>query len=121
MRPRAAITLAAVVYSIGADFRRAMVATAAGEKLVIGRRGVSNWTPTYDIKLVFVHKITFVLRKINENFLTPICIKSFVGCGRSGWAGGESKGREGSSSLALGRKKVCPYSLFTTTLWCMLL
>jgi len=61
-----------------------MVATAAGEKLVIGRRGVSNWTPTYDIKLVFVHKITFVLRKINENFLTPICIKSFVGCGRSG-------------------------------------
>jgi len=39
MRPRAAITLAGVVYSIGADFRRAMVATAAGEKLLIGRRG----------------------------------------------------------------------------------
>jgi len=48
-----------------------MVATAAGEKLLIGRRGVRNWTPTYDINLVFVQKSTFVLRKINENFLTP--------------------------------------------------
>jgi len=28
----------------GADFHTAMVATAAGEKLLIGRRPVSNWT-----------------------------------------------------------------------------
>jgi len=43
----------------------------------------------YDIKLVFVQKITFVLRQIiakkplppELHFLTPICIKSFVGWG----------------------------------------
>ena len=29
---------------IGGDFYRAMVVTAAGEKLVIGRRPVMNWT-----------------------------------------------------------------------------
>ena len=42
--------------------------------------------PAYDnLKLVFVQKITFVLRKIQKkllpqelHFLTPICIKSFV-------------------------------------------
>jgi len=42
--------------------------------------------PPYDIKLVFVQKITFVLREINKmppelHFLTPMCIKSFVGWG----------------------------------------
>jgi len=45
----------------------------------------------YDIKLVFVQKITFVLEKINQqkllppklHFLTPICTKSFVGLQRS--------------------------------------
>jgi len=40
--------------------------------------------PPYDIELVFVQKITFVIRKINKNcchqspelhFLTPICTK----------------------------------------------
>jgi len=39
----------------------------------------------YDIKLVFVQKIAFVLRKINKNCChqscTPICTKSFVGWG----------------------------------------
>jgi len=42
--------------------------------------------PPYDIRLVFVQKITLVLRKINKkllppelHFLTPICTKSFVG------------------------------------------
>ena len=30
--------------SIGADFHRAMVATDPGEKLLIGRRPVKNWT-----------------------------------------------------------------------------
>jgi len=60
-----------------------MVATAPGEKnLLIGRR-----RPV--IKLVFVRKRTFVLRKINKNgchqrcFLTPICTKSFVDWGFS--------------------------------------
>jgi len=28
----------------GADFYKAMVATAQGEKLLIGRRSVRNWT-----------------------------------------------------------------------------
>jgi len=45
----------------------------------------------YDIKLVFVQKITFVLRKISQqellppelHILTPICTKSFVGLQRS--------------------------------------
>jgi len=30
--------------SIGADFHKAMVATAPGEKLLIGHRQVKNWT-----------------------------------------------------------------------------
>ena len=45
---------------------------------------------SYDIKLVFVQKITFVLRKINKKLLppelhvfTPVCTKSFVGFGRA--------------------------------------
>jgi len=43
--------------------------------------------PPYDIKLVFVQKTTFVLRKINKTaairtaLLNPICTKSFVGWG----------------------------------------
>ena len=64
--------------AIGADFHRAMVATAPGEKLIIGRRPARSWTQLhwqsmiqmvtpYDIKLVCLQKITFVLRKINEN------------------------------------------------------
>ena len=85
--------------SIGADLHRAMVVTVPVEELLIGRRRVRNWTQLhwqpmiqvvtpYYIKLVFVRKISLVLRKINKNcchqsytFLTPICTKSFVGCG----------------------------------------
>jgi len=44
--------------------------------------------PPYDVKLVFVQKITFVLKKISKkllppelHFLTPVYTKSFVGCG----------------------------------------
>jgi len=44
--------------------------------------------PPYDIKLVFVQKNTFLLRKINKkllppelHFLSPICTKSFLGWG----------------------------------------
>ena len=50
--------------TIGADFHRAMVATAPGEKLLMGRRRV-KLDSLYDIKRVFVHaqKITFVLSK----------------------------------------------------------
>ena len=48
------------------------------------RRKTPHRAP-YDIKLVFVQKITFVLRKINKNcchhLLTPICTKSFVDWG----------------------------------------
>ena len=54
-----------------------MVATAPGEKLLIGRRPVGIWT-----QLQF---ITFILRKISKktelHFLTPVCTKSFVGWG----------------------------------------
>jgi len=63
---------------IVADFHGAMVATAPGEKLFIGRCPVKNWTQLhwqsmiqvvtpYDIKPVYVHKVTFVLRRINKN------------------------------------------------------
>jgi len=41
----------------------------------------------YDIKLVFAKNITTVLTKMDKllppelHFLTPVCTKSFVGCG----------------------------------------
>ena len=37
-RPRA------ITQGTGADFHRAMMATAPGEKLLIGRRHMKNWT-----------------------------------------------------------------------------
>jgi len=89
-----------VLRGMGGNFHRALVATAAGEERLIGRRPVRNWThqlhrqsliqmvTPYDIKLVFVQKITFVPRKINKkllppelHFLTPMCTKWFVGWG----------------------------------------
>ena len=48
-----------------------------------------DFDPPYDIKLVFVQKITLVLRESTKTvatraaLLTPICIKSFVGWGFS--------------------------------------
>jgi len=55
------------VVSIHADFHRAMVATAPGEiLLIIMVPPCEESDPPYDIKLVFVQKITFVLRKINK-------------------------------------------------------
>ena len=77
---------------IGADTQRAMVATAPGEKLLIGRRPTRNWTQLqlhfFICLTVSVQKITFVLREINKNcchqsctFFTPICTKSSVGWG----------------------------------------
>jgi len=51
----------------GADFHRAMVATAPVEKLLIGR------LPPYDIKVVFVQKITFVFRKNDKNCYHQSC------------------------------------------------
>jgi len=57
------------------DFHRAMVATAAGEKLLIGRRPVRNWTQLHFFLCfaVFVQKSTFLLRKINKNCCHKIC------------------------------------------------
>jgi len=55
------------VVSIHDDFHRAMVATAPGEiLLIIMVPPCEESDPPYDIKLVFVQKITFVLRKINK-------------------------------------------------------
>jgi len=64
--------------------RFAMVATAPGEKLLKRRRPVRNWTQLYwqlmtqivtpyDVKLVFVQKITFVPKKINKNCCHQSC------------------------------------------------
>ena len=55
-------------HCIGADFHRAMIATARGEKLHKGRRPVRNCNFYFafcELKLVFVQKITFVHRKTN--------------------------------------------------------
>jgi len=48
-----------------------MVATVPAEKLLTGRRPCcEQLDPPYDIKIVYVQKITFVLRKINRNCCT---------------------------------------------------
>jgi len=57
--------------SVGANFHRAMVASAPGEKLLIGRR-CEELDPPF-VKLVFVQKITSVLRKINKNCCHRSC------------------------------------------------
>ena len=48
-----------------------MVATASGEKLLIG--ACEELDPPYDIELVFVQKITLVLRKIRKNCCHQSC------------------------------------------------
>ena len=63
---------------IGADFHTAMMATAPGEKLLIRRRPVRNWTQ--------LHCFSLFQRKLlpsELHFLTRICTKSFVGWGFS--------------------------------------
>ena len=51
--------------AIDADFHRAMVATAPGEKLLMGRRAVRNWT-----QLQF---FTLILKKTNKNCRHQSC------------------------------------------------
>jgi len=62
---------------IGADTQRAMVATAPGEKLLIGRCPTRNWTQLqlhfFICLTVSVQKITFVLREINKNCCHQSC------------------------------------------------
>ena len=60
---------------IGADFLGALVATAPGEKIPHRAPPCEELDPPYTIKLVFVQKITFVLRIISKN----CCHHSFVG------------------------------------------
>jgi len=66
---------------IGTDFRRAMVATAPGQKLLTGRRPVSNWTQLhwqsmiqmvtpYDIKLVLCRKLHLFVGKSTKSAAT---------------------------------------------------
>jgi len=64
------------------------VATAPGEKKSHRAPPCEELDLLYDIKVVFVQKITFVFRKVNKNccrkdlhFLTPVCTKSFVSWG----------------------------------------
>ena len=73
---------------IGADFHSAMVATAPGEKLLICRRPRRNWTRR-TISSLFFFTENYICFCENQqkllppelHFLTPICTKSFVGCG----------------------------------------
>jgi len=59
--------------TIDADFHvTAMVATAPGEKL-LRAPPCEELDPPYDIKLAFVQKTTFVLRKINKNCCHQSC------------------------------------------------
>jgi len=68
-----------------------MVATASGEKLLIRRRPVKNWTQLHWQSMIqmvtpyacFCAEITFVLKENQQkllppelHFLTPICTKS---------------------------------------------
>ena len=48
---------------MGADFHRAMVATATGEKHLIGRRPVRNWTRRTMSSLFVCRKLHLVLGK----------------------------------------------------------
>jgi len=70
---------------IGADFHRAMVATAPGEKLPMVHRPEMNWTRRTISSLSCAEN--YICSQENQqkllpaelHFLTPICIKSFVG------------------------------------------
>jgi len=50
---------------MGADFHRAMVATAPGEKLVRGRRIVRNWTQLQFLLFFSVNSSLFLCRKLH--------------------------------------------------------
>jgi len=74
-----------ILWSIGTDFHRAVVATASGEKLLIGRRPVGNWTRRTISRLFFCAE-NYICYLENQkllppelHFLTPICTKSSVG------------------------------------------
>ena len=56
----------------GADFHRAMVATAPGEKLLTWRRPMRNWTHR-TISSLFCAENTSALRKINKNCCYQSC------------------------------------------------
>jgi len=60
---------------MGADFRRATVATATREKklLIDTAPPWEKVDPPYDTKLAFVQKITPVVRKINRNCYHRSC------------------------------------------------
>jgi len=103
---------------IGADFHRAMVATAPGEKLLRPPPCVRNWTQlqwqmvTRTISSLFCAKNTFVsyenqqkLLLPEQHFLTPVCTKSFVGWGFAPGRGGERKGRGGRKFFLCPREK----------------
>jgi len=69
-----AITVGLYKINIGANFHRAMVATAPAGKLIIGRR----------YQACFKHKITFRLRIINKSCCHQSCtflpVSSLIHC-----------------------------------------
>jgi len=63
---------------IGADYHRAMVATAPGEKLVIGRRSMTNWTRrTISSLLFFCRKLHLFLGKSTKTAATIAALFDF--------------------------------------------
>ena len=57
-------------WSTGADFHRAMVATASGEKRLIGRRPVRNWTRRTISSLFLCRKLHLFLGKSTKTATT---------------------------------------------------
>jgi len=72
--------------NIGADFHRAMVATAPGEKLLIGRRPVRNWTQLQffslfhcELRLIVdvIDVMTCSLQSVNLLYLALVLVMDF--------------------------------------------
>ena len=94
----------------GADFHRAMVATAPGEKLRIGRRPVRNWTRRAISSLILCRKSHLFLEKSTKTAATRAALfdsnmHSAPSNPLAVFRGPTSKGRGGSLSFTLGRKK----------------
>ena len=80
-------------WHIGADFHRAMVATAPGEKLLIGRRPVRNWTRRKISSLFLCRKLHLFLGKSTETAATGAALLTPISTGgETKEGGGEKRG-----------------------------
>ena len=106
-----------VNFNVDADLHRAMMMTAPGEKLLIGRRSVRNWTRVRYQACFCAENYMTVLSKINKNCCQQSYTFQYAQIGAysappvplavfRGLPLGEGRGGEGgNSSYALERKK----------------